>query len=104
MVDRTEEFQLIVQELIAKGAVPAPAAAKAPPPQAQSELNAWSAQIGSEIHAASLKVQDLRKKAKKKRIFDDKFSEINAITSAVKQEIHSLGGKIEALEKKVKGS
>jgi len=70
VVDKTEEFQLIVQELTAKGAVPGPvAAANAPPPQAQSELNAWSAQIGSEIHAASLKVQDLRKKAKKEKHF-----------------------------------
>mmetsp|Transcript_48904 Transcript_48904/g.97226 ORF Transcript_48904/g.97226 Transcript_48904/m.97226 type:complete len:278 (-) Transcript_48904:59-892(-) len=103
-VDRTDEFVQILQELTAKGVVPGPAAANAPPPQAQSELNAWSAQIGSEIHAASLKVQDLRKKAKKKSIFDDKSSEINEITSNVKQEIQSLGGKIEALEKKVKGS
>merc|ERR1712079_290955 len=69
-----------------------------------SELNVWSAQIGSEIHAASLKVQDLRKKAKKKSIFDDKSSEINEITSTVKQEIHVLNGKIEALEAKVKGA
>jgi len=104
VVNRTEEFQEILQDLAAKGVVPRPAAANAPPPQAQSELNIWSAQIGSEIHEASLKVQDLRKKAKKKSIFDDKASEINEITSAVKQEIHALNGKIEALQAKVKGS
>jgi len=104
VVNRTEEFQQILQDLASKGVVPGPAAANAPPPQAQSELNVWSALIGSEIHAASLKVQDLWKKAKKKSIFGDKASEINEITSAVKQEIQSLNGKIEALEAKVKGS
>jgi len=104
VLDRTDEFHQIVQELSANGAVSGPAAVNAPPPQAQSELNVWSAQIGSEIHAASLKVQDLRKKVKKKSLFDDKSSEINELTSTVKREIHSLNGKIEALETKAKGS
>jgi len=73
-------------------------------PQQQSELNVWSAEIGSEIHQSSLKVQELRKMARSKGIFNDKTTDINQLTFAVKQDITRLNQKIEALEAKAKGA
>lgn len=106
VVDRTPEFRQILAELAAKGEGPKDAegiAANAPP-QAQSELNAWAADIGTGIHEASLKVQELRKMAKKKSIFNDQTSEIQELTVGVKDSIQVLNQKIEALEGKAKGT
>lgn len=106
VVDRTPEFRQIIAELTAKGEGPKDAdgiAANAPP-QAQSELNAWAADIGSGIHEAGLKLQELRKMAKKKGIFNDQTSEIQELTYGVKENIQVLNQKIEALERKAKGT
>lgn len=99
-VDRTAEFRKILQDLAAQkgenldqGAVP----------QAQSQLNIWSAEIGSEIHQASLRVQELRKLSKSKNLFNDKTNEIQTLTYSVKQDIEALGKKIEALQAQVRG-
>ncbi|CAK0796564.1 unnamed protein product [Prorocentrum cordatum] len=73
-------------------------------PQQQSELNVWSAEIGSEIHQSSLKVQELRKMARSKGIFNDKTTDINTLTFSVKQDITRLNQKIEALEDKARGA
>jgi len=102
-VDRTPEFRQLIAELSARGDAPKGDVAQAAPPQAQSELNAWSADIGTGIHNTSLKVQELRKMAKKKNIFNDQTSEIQDITTSVKHEIQMLNQKIEALERKAKG-
>jgi syntaxin 5 len=74
------------------------------PTHQQSELNVYSAEIGGEIHQASLKVQELRKMARSKGIFNDKTTDINQLTFSVKQDITRLNQKIEALEAKAKGS
>jgi len=101
VVDRTGEFRQIMSDLSAKGVGPGIVESQ---PQAQSELNVWSAAIGGEIHQASLKVQELRKMAKQKGIFNDKTQEIQELTFAVKQDIQSLNQKIEGLENKAKSS
>eukprot|EP00931_Biecheleriopsis_adriatica_P108452 TRINITY_DN82778_c0_g1_i1.p1 TRINITY_DN82778_c0_g1~~TRINITY_DN82778_c0_g1_i1.p1 ORF type:complete len:285 (+),score=80.59 TRINITY_DN82778_c0_g1_i1:98-952(+) len=101
VVDRTDEFRHILRELAAKGGSPGVIEAT---PQAQSELNLWSAEIGSEIHQASLKVAELRKMSRQKGIFNDKTNEISELTYGVKQDIQKLNQKIEALESKAKGS
>lgn len=104
-VDRTPEFRHILADLQSKGMGPASQeAAGSPPPQAQSEFNAWSADIGSGIHQASMKVQELRKMARQKGIFNDKTSEIQELTCSVKEDIQMLDQKIEALENKVSRS
>mmetsp|Transcript_106985 Transcript_106985/g.276745 ORF Transcript_106985/g.276745 Transcript_106985/m.276745 type:complete len:286 (+) Transcript_106985:1-858(+) len=104
-MDRTPEFRQLIAELTAKGEGPkVDGQAMAPPPQAQSELNAWSADIGTGIHNASLKVQELRKMAKKKQIFNDQTAEIQELTFGVKEDIQMLNQKIEALERKAKGT
>lgn len=103
VVDRTEEFRQILSELSAKGGFPG-LNLDAPVPQHQSELNVWSAEIGSAIHQTSVKVQELRRMAKKKGIFEDKTSEIQEITYCVKQEIQLLNQKIELLERKARGT
>lgn len=104
VVDRTDEFRLILKQIMAKGGGPSIDSLDGPAPQAQSELNRWSAEIGSEIHQASVKVQELRKMARKKGIFEDKTQEIQELTFGVKQDIQMLNEKIEALERKAKGS
>lgn len=106
LVDRTDEFRAIIRDLAAKGAVPGYEGANNPQAaqHAQSELNIWSAQIGSEIHQASLRVAELRKMAKAKGIFNDKTRQIQDLTLSVKQDINSLDGKIEMLAQKAKGS
>lgn len=105
VVDRTDEFRSIIRDLAAKGAVPGYEGNKAAvSDKAQSELNVWSAQIGSEIEEASLKVQELRKMAKKKDIFNDKTREIQELTFSVKNDISQLDQKIELLSDKAKGS
>mmetsp|Transcript_75244 Transcript_75244/g.194001 ORF Transcript_75244/g.194001 Transcript_75244/m.194001 type:complete len:288 (-) Transcript_75244:72-935(-) len=104
-INRTLEFQDIVKELTRKGGVPGadPSAAQMPTPQQQSELNVWSSEIGSGIHQASLKVQDLRRMAKQKGIFNDKTSEIQELTFSVKQDLQRWTQHIETLQAKVKG-
>jgi len=103
VVDRTDEFRQILRDVSAKGDMPGVNSMEATPQQ-QSELNIWSAEIGGEIHAASMKVQELRKMARKKGIFDDKTNEIQELTYAVKQDITMLNQKIETLQAKAKGS
>jgi len=102
VVDRTDEFRQIMMTLSAKGGHGLEGFDSAP--QAQSELNVWSAEIGSQIHQVTLKVQELRKMAKKKTIFEDKTQEIQELTYCVKQDIQGLNQKIEALERKAKGT
>eukprot|EP00927_Polykrikos_kofoidii_P081506 TRINITY_DN7896_c0_g1_i2.p1 TRINITY_DN7896_c0_g1~~TRINITY_DN7896_c0_g1_i2.p1 ORF type:complete len:291 (-),score=69.69 TRINITY_DN7896_c0_g1_i2:124-996(-) len=105
VIDRTDEFRQLIRELHSKGAVPGFEGLDGPAGnQANSELNVWSAQIGGEIHQASLKVAELRKLAKAKGIFNDKTSEIQELTSSVKQDIKLLDQKIEALKAKATGS
>jgi len=106
VVDRTDEFRSIIRDLSAKGSVPGFEGLNGPAggPQAQSELNMWSAKIGTEIHEASLKVQELRKMARAKGIFNDKTNEIQDLTLVVKQDIQALDQKIEALAARSKGS
>lgn len=105
IVDRTPEFQLILVDLQGKGMGPGKNdVSGSPPPQAMTEFNAWSADIGSGIHQASLKVQELRKMARQKGIFDDKTFEIQNLTCSVKEGIQMLDQKIGALEKKVNGT
>lgn len=104
VIDRTDEFRQIMMELASKGGMPGITSFDAAGNQVQSELNAWSAEIGSEIHQASLKVQELRKMARQKGIFNDKTSEIQELTFAVKEDITRLNQKIEVLQKKAKGT
>mmetsp|Transcript_36543 Transcript_36543/g.113674 ORF Transcript_36543/g.113674 Transcript_36543/m.113674 type:complete len:287 (-) Transcript_36543:88-948(-) len=104
VVDRTDEFRQILLALSAKAGGSGIDSLDGPVPQAQSELNIWSAEIGSEIHQASVKVQELRKMARKKGIFEDKTSEIQELTYGVKQDIQMLNQKIEALERRAKGT
>lgn len=106
MVDRTQEFrQLLADVAASSGTSLADLESMAgATPQAQSELNAYSAEIGGEIHQASLKVQELRKLAKSKTIFNDRGAEIQELTFSVKQDIEMLNTKIEALTAKVKGA
>mmetsp|Transcript_46529 Transcript_46529/g.92175 ORF Transcript_46529/g.92175 Transcript_46529/m.92175 type:complete len:289 (-) Transcript_46529:122-988(-) len=106
VVDRTPEFRQLIAELTARGEGPkdAESIAANTPPQAQSELNAWSADIGTGIHEASLKVQELRKMSRQKGIFQDKSSEIEELTYSVKESLQLMTQKIEALERKAKGA
>lgn len=101
VVDRTDEFRQIYQSLVAKGEYTLDNVDKNP--QEQSQVNVWSGAIGAEIHQASLKVQELRKMAKKKDIFNDRTSDIQELTFRVKEDIQGLNQKIEALEMKAKG-
>eukprot|EP00442_Polarella_glacialis_P054038 CAMPEP_0115080262 /NCGR_PEP_ID=MMETSP0227-20121206/18575_1 /TAXON_ID=89957 /ORGANISM="Polarella glacialis, Strain CCMP 1383" /LENGTH=333 /DNA_ID=CAMNT_0002467875 /DNA_START=84 /DNA_END=1083 /DNA_ORIENTATION=- len=103
VVDRTDEFRQMMMELSAKGGIGINSF-DGPSQQAQSELNVWSAEIGTDIHQASLKVQELRKMARQKGIFNDQTSEIQELTFGVKQDIQMLNQKIEALESKAKGT
>jgi len=104
VVDRTDEFRQILQDLAGKGVGSMTESLDGPIPQAQSELSVFSGEIGSEIHQTSLKVQELRKMAKSKDIFNDKTAAIQELITGVKQDIQLLNQKIEALEKKAKGS
>ncbi|CAE7885665.1 SYP32 [Symbiodinium microadriaticum] len=102
VVDRTDEFRQILRDVAAKSGTPGLNLEMTP--HAQSELNRWSAEIGGEIHDASLKVAELRKMSKQKGIFNDKTNQIQELTHTVKQSIQLLNQKIEALEMKTKGS
>jgi len=67
-------------------------------------LNTDAGELGKEIHQTSMKVQELRKMAKKKDIFNDKTQDIQVLTVEVKEDIQSLNSKIELLENKVIGN
>jgi len=101
VVDRTDEFRQILREAAAKSGGGLNFETT---PQATSELNRWSAEIGSEIHETSQKVGELRKMSKQKGIFNDKTNQIQVLTHTVKQQIQVLNQKIEALESKSKSS
>lgn len=100
VVDRTDEFQQLLREIARTQG--GGFAFDGPSPQAQSELNMYSAEIGSKIHQASMKVDRLRKMAKQKSIFDDKTEQIEDLTLGVKHEIDELSIKIEQFEAKAK--
>lgn len=102
VVDRTDEFRQILMDLSAKGGMPGVNSFDAVPQQ-QSELNLWSAEIGSEIHQASLKVQELRKSARQKGIFNDKTNEIQELTYCVKQDIEKSTKKLKSCSRKPEG-
>jgi len=104
VVDRTPEFRQILQELARKGQAPAIDLNEQAVNKEQSVLNLAAGELGKEIHQASMKVQELRKMAKKKDIFNDKTHDIQVLTLGVKEDIQSLNTKIEALERKVKGT
>lgn len=104
VVSRTDEFRQIITQLSAKGVgsgVQGPDAPAQPHPQ-QSELIVWSTQIASEIDKTSMKLQDLRKMAKSKAIFNDITHDFQDLTISVKADIDRLNGVMEALEEKAK--
>lgn len=104
VVDRTAEFRHILQELSVKqGANCQPQAGPAPVSHVQSQLNAFSAEIGAGIHNCHLKLQELRKMAKAKGIFNDRTHEIQELTYTIKTDIEQLNQKIEVLERQAKG-
>merc|ERR1719191_1720335 len=104
VIDRTVEFQQILQELSYKEGATTQQKRAEPPSELQSKLNAFSAEIGAGIHKTSQKLQELRKMAKGKGIFDDKTAQIQELTYNVKQDIESLNQQIEVLEKQATGS
>jgi len=104
VVDRTPEFRKVLQELGRKGEAPAIELNEQVPNREQSVLNSVAGELGKEIHQASIRVQDLRKMAKKKDIFNDKTSDIQVLTVSVKEAIQGLNAKIEQLEHQVTGS
>lgn len=69
----------------------------------QSEVNVLSSQIASEIDKTFRQVQELKKMAKSKAIFNDKSSEIQDLTIKVKDRIGRLNEAVQALETKAKG-
>lgn len=103
VVDRTDEFRQILSQLSLQGHGGGPDI-PAPQPQVQSQLNAFSSEIGTEIHQASQKLQELRKMARAKGIFNDRTNEIQELTYSIKQDMERLGQKVEVLEKKAKGA
>jgi syntaxin 5 len=104
VVDRTSEFRQILQEMARKGEGPAIDLNEQTVIKEQSVLNLAAGELGKEIHQASMKVQELRKMAKKKDIFNDKTADIQVLTFNVKEDIQNLNTKIEALERTVKGT
>jgi syntaxin 5 len=104
VVDRTGEFRHILQDMAKKGHAPAIDFSEQSANKEQSVMNQAAGELGSEIHQASLKVQELRKMAKKKDIFNDKTHDIQVLTFSVKEDIQNLNNKIEALERAVKGT
>jgi len=105
VVDRTAEFRQILQELAVKQpAAVQQAAGASPVSHVQSQLNQFSAEIGAGIHNTHLKLQELRKMAKAKGIFNDRTHEIQELTYTIKQDIEQLNQKIEVLERQAKGN
>jgi len=104
VVDRTAEFRQILQEMARRGDAPAVDISEQVADKGQSVLNVAAGELGKEIHQASMKVQELRKMAKKKDIFNDKTHDIQVLTVNVKEDITNLNNKIEALERQVKGT
>merc|ERR1719191_706716 len=104
VIDRTVEFQQILQELSYKEGASTQKRSSEPPSELQSKLNAFSAEIGGGIHKTSGKLQELRRMAKGKGIFDDKSAQIQELTYNIKKDIETLNQQIEVLEKQAKGS
>jgi syntaxin 5 len=105
VVSRTDEFQQIVTQLSAKGGALAGhenGTPSRPHPQ-QSELIVWSTQIASEIDKTSKKVENLKKMAKSKAIFNDITNEFQDLTIGLKADIDRLNEAMQALEDKTRG-
>merc|ERR1712039_102528 len=74
-----------------------------PAVQAQSEVDAWSADIDDGIHRTSVKVQELRQMVPKPDIFDDRASQIDRLSCNIKEDLQMLAQKLAAFEARVVG-
>lgn len=70
----------------------------------QNELNQIASEIGKQIHNAGLRVAELRKLAKEKKIFNDKTQDIQELTFSVKADLQKLNQAMEGFEAKARGS
>lgn len=105
VIDRTDEFRQVVAHLSAKqGGAPQALAVQQQMNAQQSQLNAQSSLIASEIDKTSVKVQELRKMARSRAIFNDKTSEIEDLTMRVKADIIKLNEAMDAIESSTKGA
>jgi syntaxin 5 len=104
VVDRTPEFCQILRDLARESGAPFKDLNEQQVNQEQSVLNLAAGELGKEIHQASLKVQELRKMTKKKKVFDDKTHDIQVLIVSVREDIQNLKQKIDMLESKVKGA
>jgi len=103
VVNRTDEFQRILEGLVAQGEYRLNNVDTLKP-QEQSQVNVWSGEIGKEIHQTSLNVQELRRKmAKSKGIFNTRSSEIDELICRVKEDIRGLTTKIDFFERQMAG-
>lgn len=97
VLSRTREFHDLVHAISAKEGIPDLGSDADPTLQARSELNVWSAEIGSQIHAASVKVQELRRLVQKRGIFEDRTPQIERLSHDAKQDIDSLNRELEVV-------
>jgi syntaxin 5 len=100
VVDRTPEFRSLIMTLSKGQGIAQPFGQQ---PQVKSEVNIEAGIIGSEIEKVTLRVQELRKMAKKKGIFNDQSAQIEQLSAGAQKDIQRLNSKIEELAMRAKG-
>jgi len=100
-LDRTTEFYQLVARLSSQGDTIVEGALKVRTPQHQSEINIWSSEMGAQIHQTSLKVQELRKMARKKGIFNSGSKEFQQLAYEAQRDIKGMEQQIAQFEHRV---
>ncbi|KAK8807845.1 hypothetical protein WA158_007374 [Blastocystis sp. Blastoise] len=102
IIDRTNDFKRIIVSLAgSKGHENYVATKSSIKP---SDFSRVTSTLSGNVHATSLKLQQLTQLVKKKCLFDDKTEEINTLTVAIKDEITHINSELEKLEMYVKGN
>jgi len=103
VLHRTAEFYRLVGSLSSQGDAVVAGSHKFRTPQHQSEINVWSSEMGAQIHQTSLRVQELRKMARKKGIFNSGSGskEVQQLTYEAQRDIKGLEQQIAQFERRV---
>lgn len=99
-VDRTRDFLALADKLAASGVV---VARTEPTRSTQSEYNVLAGEIGSEIHRVQLKMAELSKLVKGRKLYNDNTAQAQEVAFTLKQDIQLLDVKIAQLEAKSRG-
>lgn len=101
-IDRTEEFQKILEGMGVNVAI-GKATSSSSDNRMPNAIYMASSEIGRDIQLMQNQIDELRKVAKKKNIFDDKSSKSDQLIVSIKQMCEQVEQKIQRLDSQTAG-